>query len=113
MLKSIRKEKFHDKPLSLNRNVRYDDEKVELMDLIPDTSMTQELEQQYDDEDDLRILKEKRDLIIEEVGQRQYDQLVKAYAFGNTDAVSRSTVNRLKRKFTQLGITENTFQRYF
>lgn len=113
VLMSIRKEKFHDKPLSLNRNVRYDDEKVELMDLIPDTSMTQELEQQYDDEDDLRILKEKRDLIIEEVGQRQYDQLVKAYAFGNTDAMSRSTVNRLKRKFAQLGITENTFQRYF
>ena len=65
------------------------------------------------DEDKLRILQEKRDLIIEEVGKRQYDQLVKAYSFGNTDARSRSIVNKLKNKFIAQGITENTFMRYF
>ena len=89
VLMSIRKEKYTDKPLSLNHKVK------------------------YDDEDKLRILQEKRDLIIEEVGQRQYDQLVKAYSFGNTDARSRAIVNKLKNKFIAQGITENTFMRYF
>lgn len=113
VLMSIRKEKYTDKPLSLNRKVKYDDERVELMDLIPDTSMIEEIDEKHNDEDKLRILQEKRDLIIEEVGKRQYDQLVKAYSFGNTDARSRAIVNKLKNKFVAQGITENTFMRYF
>ena len=110
---SIRKEKYTEQPLSLNHKVKYDDERVELMDLMPDTSMVEELEEKNDDEDKLRILQEKRELIIEEIGQRQYDQLVKAYSFGNTDARSRAIVHKLKNKFIAQGITENTFMRYF
>lgn len=113
VLLKIRKDRYHEQPLSLNRRVKYDDEKVELMDLIPDNSMVEEIQEQQDNEDALRILQEKRDLIIAEVGQRQYEQLVRAYTFGNTDGMSRRLVNRLKNKFVQLGITENTFQRYF
>ena len=113
VLMSIRKEKYTEQPLSLNHKVKYDDERVELMDLIPDTSMVEELEEKNDDEDKLRILQEKRELIIEEIGQRQYDQLVKAYSFGNTDARSRAIVRKLKNMFIAQGITENTFMRYF
>lgn len=113
VLLSIKKERYTDKPLSLNHKVKYDDERIELMDLIPDTSMIEEIDEKNDNEDKLRILQEKRDLIIEEVGPRQYDQLIRAYSFGNTDARSRAIVNKLKNKFIAQGITENTFMRYF
>lgn len=51
-----------------------------------------------------------KDFIVENIGQRGYEQLLRDYGNKTTTNWSRLTVRDIKRKMKRQGITKNTFQ---
>ena len=51
-----------------------------------------------------------KDFIVESIGQRGYEQLLRDYGNKTTTNWSRLTVRDIKRKMKRQGITKNTFQ---
>lgn len=74
-----------------------------------------QLEQQYDNdcrEAEESMFRELKQLIINEIGERGFEQLLKNYGSKNTDEWSRYTVRKLKDKFRKKGTYELLKNKY-
>lgn len=109
ILMETRKDRNKPKLLSLERNYTNNNGDISLEETIADM---REIEERIDKEDTEyinQILKEKRDLVIDIIGQRQYDQLLREYGTNTVSLQARQQVHKLKVELDKLGITTRSF----
>lgn len=113
VLLSIRKDRYKPKLVSIDEPMAYDKEgKAQMVaDTIADPSSEEEFHEQYDEEQRQYVIQQQRELIIELIGQRQYDQLVREYGNKMTTNAGRKRVEKLKHKLADMGISEELFRR--
>lgn len=111
VLKFLRCEKY--KPTCISLEYCKSDDKIKLLEAIPDESEMLEDEEFHNKEALQRVIEMKRDIIIEYIGQRQYDQLIREYSNKSTTAWSRKLVYTIKQYLEKIGISENDFKRYY
>lgn len=113
VLMSIRKERYKPTIVSLDKPIGGDTDNVYVKDVIPDTSQLQHMQDEEDDEVFMTMLKEQRELVIDMIGQRQYDRLLSEYGSGSTSSWGQKTTYRLRERLKKEGVTERTFWRRY
>lgn len=111
VLMSLRKDKYKPTMVSLDKNVSNTDDELLLKDIIPDTLAEQNKQDEEDEELFQDILAEQRELIIEHIGQRQYDRLLSEYGSKCTTTWGQRMTYRLREWLRKEGIAERTFWR--
>ena len=61
----------------------------------------------------LEIFKEVRDVLVDMIGPRQFEQLFRDYSKGHTTTWSRRKMVSIKTKFEQEGLTRNAFNKKY
>ena len=89
-----------------------DDERVTIADMIPDIYQVYKREDEEDDIVEQQILKEMREIVIDYIGPRQYDQLLREYGNKSTTAWSRKLMQQIKARLFELGINRKSFNKY-
>lgn len=114
VLMSIRKEV--DKPNIISLEDAFNqfsgESELTIKDVIADDRL---IEQQYDDERkevEQNLFEEIKRIIIDEIGERGFEQLLNNYGSKNTDEWSRYVVRRLKDKFRKKGTYELLKKKY-
>lgn len=113
VLMSIRKDRYKPTIISLDKPVGHDSDNMYIKDVIPDTSQLQKIQDEEDDEVFMTMLKEQRELVIDMIGQRQYDRLLSEYGSGSTSSWGQKTTYRLRERLKKEGVTERTFWRRY
>ena len=117
VLMEIRPDKY--KPIivniedTLNSNLGEDADKLTIADMIPDLDDLHEKEDQLNKDSDALIFAELKDIIIDLIGPRRYDQLLMEYGTGNTTSSGRNLVVRIKRHLEEMGITRRDFNKKY
>ena len=113
VLMSIRKERYKPQMVSIDQPVAYDKEgKAQMVaDTIVDPTAEDDFMDQYDEEDYQRVLAEQREVIVDIIGVRQYEQLVRAYGTHNTTGAQRKQVQKVKTRLIEQGIDSKLFWR--
>ena len=114
ILMSIRKDKNKPEIVSIDKVVHQDGDNSPLTigDMIPDTSAEEE-ESRKDDEDLVKLVfSQVKEIIIELIGERQFEQLMRDYGNKHTTSWSRKKMQQLKDKFKKMGITWESFNKY-
>lgn len=101
VLQMLRKERYRPTILSLDAPLPQSD-KLTIGDVIRDTSYDERMQNEEDREEDLTFLKEFRAIVIRDIGERQYEQLLKQYSAKATSAWATKRVHDLKAKYTKL-----------
>lgn len=90
-----------------------DNEKLTIADMLPDTKAIEEQEDIEDQEVFNAIFAEVKDIIVELVGERQFEQLLRDYGQKHTTAWSRKKMQQIKEHLKKLGITWKSFNRRY
>lgn len=114
VLMAVRKDTYKTAIVSLDDTFNQLTGETELMikDIVPDTRL---MELQYDKEiTEIKqnLFDEIKELIIEEVGVRGFEQLLRNYGNKTTDQWSQMTIFKLRKKFEKEGIYELLKKRY-
>lgn len=110
----IRKDKNKQEVTSIDAVVYCDGDNVPITvgDILPDTDAEEE-EDRKDEEDFIKIVfSQVKEIIVELIGERQFDQLMRDYGNKHTTSWSRKKMQQLKDKFKQMGISWKSFNRY-
>lgn len=108
VLKSIQHEKNAPEIKSID-NVITDNDGCTIGDTIFDEYAEEKVYESITKEDEEFVLVNMRDLIIDIIGQREYDQFIREYGNRYTTNVTRTKINRLKRKLRELGVNYTWF----
>lgn len=94
---------------SIKSDIKPDNEPITYGDIIEDESYIEEKEQ--DDEQQLEkfTFEQVKEIIIEKIGQRQWDQLWRDYGKGHTTNRTQAAMRRIKSYFNELGLTRQDF----
>lgn len=115
VLMHIRKDK--NKPTTISFEQEYymsdDDDAITVENKIPDNTMVEELDDKYTSEVDAKVLNEMKQLVIDFIGPRQYDQLLREYSNKSTTAWSRKLMTTIKAHMFELGINVKSFNKYY
>ena len=101
VLQTVRKERYRPTILSLDAPLPQSD-KLTIGDVIRDTGYDERLQDVEDREEDLTFLKEFRAIVIHDIGERQYEQLLKQYSAKATSTWATKRVHDLKAKYAKL-----------
>lgn len=114
ILVSIRKDKNKPEIVSIDKVIHHDGDNSPLTigDMLPDTAAEEEAEQK-DEEDFVKLVfSQVKEIIVELIGERQFDQLMRDYGNKHTTSWSRKKMQQLKDKFKQMGINWESFNKY-
>lgn len=114
ILMSIRKDKNKPEIVSIDTVIHQDDDSSPLTigDMLPDTT-AEEDENKKEDEDLVKLVfSQVKEIIIELIGERQFEQLMRDYGNKHTTTWSRKKMQQLKDKFKKMGITWESFNKY-
>ena len=108
------------KPLTVSfedtfyRTSSSDSEKLLVADTIPDTDL---IDKQYKEEERIAenlIFQEVKGIIIDLIGKRRWDELIRCYGNKTTTATTRKLMQQIKTHFETMGITRKDFnKRYY
>ena len=84
---------------------------ITLGDMLPDHDAELKAEKKEEDEVFRLIFDEVKAMIIEFIGERQFEQLLRDYGNKHTTPWSRKKMQQIKDKFKKLGITWKSFDR--
>lgn len=101
VLQTLRKERYRPTILSLDAPLPQSD-RLTIGDVIRDTSYDERMQNEEDREEDITFLKEFRAIVIRDIGERQYEQLLKQYSAKATSAWATKRVHDLKAKYAKL-----------
>jgi len=113
ILMHIRKEKYKPIMVSIYEGVSQDGDSLTIADTIVDETAEQEIDDIADIEAFADVLSQKRDIIKDYIGPRQYDQLVREYGNKMTTNEGRKLVDKIKKHLKRLGISEASFKKYY
>ena len=88
-----------------------DSDVITLGDMLPDHDAELKAEKKEEDEVFRLIFEEVKAMIIEFIGERQFEQLLRDYGNKHTTPWSRKKMQQIKEKFKKLGITWKSFNR--
>lgn len=115
VLMHIRKDK--DKPVVISLEQEYsktdNDDKVTVADMIPDVKQLNDINDKDDEEVQSKILQEVKDIVIDFIGPRQYDQLLREYTNKQTTPWSRKLMQTIKSHLFEMGISKKSFDKYY
>lgn len=99
--KQLRKMPTHYDVVSLEQTVanKHDDDTLRLADQIEDVRATEELDSIIEDSE--HDILAKRQLVVAEIGERQYNELLRAYRTHTTDASTNSKIIKLRRRLNK------------
>ena len=111
ILMMLRKEKNAPDIVSLDTVIHDNgtDETISLGDTIPDQAAIERQEQEDEEEFIKLMFEQTKEMIIELIGPRQFDQLMRDYGNKHTTSWSRKKMQQMKEKFRQKGITWKSF----
>lgn len=113
VLMHIRNNKDRPTILSLDQTFKSDDENMRIADIVSDNSMEIEQEEKDCKEIEDTILREMKEIIIDYIGPRQYDQLLREYKNKQTTIWSRKLMQQIKAHLFELGINKKSFTKYY
>ena len=90
-------------------DVKIDSEELRYGDMIEDESYINEKEQEDEQQLEKYIFEQVKEIVIDKIGQRQWDQLWRDYSKGHASVSSRASMRRLKGYFNELGLTRQDF----
>ena len=115
VLMHIRKER--NKPIVISLNQEYsktdDDDRVTIADMIADDEQLNKMEDKYDKEVEVKILTELKEIVMDYIGPRQYDQLLREYSNKSTTNWSRKLMMSIKAHLFEMGINNKSFTKYY
>lgn len=89
------------------------DTQVTMADMLPDESTLYEQDDKDDEEVQCKILQEVKGIVIDFIGPRQYDQLLREYSNKQTTNWSRKLMQTIKAHLFEMGISKKSFDRYY
>lgn len=90
-------------------DVKVDSEELTYGDMIEDESYIEEREQEDEQQLEKYVFEQVKEIIIDKIGQRQWDKLWRDYGKGHASVASRAAMRRLKAYFDELGLTRQDF----
>lgn len=113
VLMSIRGDRYKPHIVSIDEPVAYDKEGKArtVADTIVDEMAEDDILQEFTDEEETQVLEAKREYIVDIIGERQYDQLVRAYGTHTTSSADRTKLQKLRNRLEADGITDRLFRR--
>ena len=114
ILSSIGKDKNKPEIISIDKVVHHDGDNTPLTigDMLPDTQAEEDAEQKDAEEFIQLVFGQVKEIIVELIGERQFEQLMRDYGNKHTTSWSRKKMQQLKDKFKQMGINWESFNRY-
>lgn len=85
------------------------DKRLSLIDMLADTQLELEKEEQEKQEHIKYVFDKIKDFIVDMIGERQFEQLYRDYANKHTTSWSRKIMQKIKNEINRLGIDKNTF----
>ena len=115
ILVQLRPERFKPIMLSLDAVVYNEEGKDALtaQDILIDENELYAMEDAEDDEVQKQVFEQMKDVVIEIIGPRQYDQLLREYGNKMTTNWSRKTMQTLKDTLRRKKIDSSLFRRYY
>ena len=89
------------------------DSDVTVAEMIPDKNLMYAEEDGENEEVLAQIIQEMREIVVDFIGQRQYDQLLREYGNKQTTPWSRKLMGKIKAHFFDMGITIKSFNKYY
>ena len=77
--------------------------------MIEDESYIEEKEREDEQQLERYIFQQVKDIIVDKIGERQWDRLWRDYSKGHVSLDSRASMRRLKAYFNELGLTRQDF----
>lgn len=99
--------------VSLSAPVHDTDDIVQVQDCIPDEAELVEEEERENNAVVAQILAEQRAIIVELIGQRRYDELLREWRSKTVTNKSSATVNRLRKMLLDAGYKPEQWNKYF
>lgn len=99
--------------VSLTAPVHDTDDLVMVQDTIPDIDEEYEREEYENKQVVNQILSEQREIIINLIGERRYNDLLREWRSKTVDNSSSVTVNRLRKKLIEAGYSPDQWNKYF
>lgn len=84
-------------------------EELIFADIVPDEEPLEKEQEEYDKEVNTLIFEELKDIIVDYIGIRQWNELVRDYGNGHTTSWSRKTLQRVKKYLAEIGISRKDF----
>lgn len=114
VLMSVKKDKYKPAIISLDDvfNQLSGETELTIKDVISDVKLLDKQQDEEDAEVQQNIFDELKELVIDEIGERGFEQLLKSYGTKTTDDWSRYTVRKLKAKFQKNGVYELLKNKY-
>lgn len=114
ILMELRQERYRPDILSLEQVLfnNGDDEELRLVDMLPDTASELERERREEEEALYAMFNEVKRLLVDYMGERQFEQLLRDYGNKHTTSWSRKKMQQVKERFKKLGISRESFNKY-
>lgn len=84
-------------------------EELQYADVVPDNDIIEKERTKDDEEVNHLIFEEVKDIVIDYIGARQWNELMRDYGNNHTTSWSRKTLQRVKKYLAQLGISRKDF----
>lgn len=110
----LRKDKYKPEMTSISKVVSNNDDNtpITLGDMLPDIKLQEEKERQDEEEFIQIVFSQVKEIIVELIGERQFEQLMRDYANKHTTSWSRKKMQQIKETFKTLGISWKSFDKY-
>lgn len=112
VLQYLRHDRYRPKVISLEEPIPVKGENLTVKDAIKDEDYEQQLIDKEDRDSDIAFLTQFRSIVIQEIGERQYEQLLKQYSTKTTTAWACKKVFDLRKKFNKNGVVKKLKGRY-
>lgn len=103
VLTMIRKERYRPTIVSLDAPLQVKGENLAIKDVVQDIDYEYRMQDDEDREADMQFLQRCKTVLMQDIGKRQYEQLVREYTDRSTTQWSRKKLDSLKRKYNRGG----------
>lgn len=90
-----------------------DDEKLTYKDMLKDSSYEEQEEKEDEQQLEQYVFEEVKSIIIDKIGERQWDRLWRDYGKGHTTNSTQATMRRMKAYISELGLTRQDFINHY
>ena len=97
----------------MKKTFKVDSEELTYGDTVEDPTYKAEEEQKDEQQLDQYVFEQVKQLIIEKIGERQWDRLWRDYSKSHTTNCTRQTMKRMKSYFEELGLTRQDFINHY
>lgn len=112
ILISLRKDRNKPNIISIDDKIIYNDKSVKIVDIIEDVNYKEEIENSEYIEYIQKVFTDMKDILIDYMGERQFEQLFKEYSEKRTTIWSRHKLSMVKNYLNKIGINKSSFDKY-